>query len=212
MSRMGLKYPTSMQCHYTLPKDLNDRLDGTVCRYDGKIVRVYANGTYLDLYDWKANDKIKTILPDDPLLDISMIETGYFNYEGKIPFVGYITRNPLKKYKAALHHQYVNYLNIEGKTLEHFMPEGLYQPGILKSFDGEFPTYEEAMATLAKGSAEVAISIDIAFRKDDIGAIYVFYRTTPVGWIAPGGSKIYVIDNDLRWVVERYLSRSGLTL
>lgn len=206
---MKLQYPERMTCQYTLAKDLSDRLDGTVCRYDGRVVRVYNSFPTVTLYEWDSR-KIKEIEPSDPLFDISAIETGYFNYEcPEYSFVGYASRSPIKKYKAALFANYVEYRTIGGGQVIEYMKEGFYSQGMLDSLEGRFPSYIEAMELL-KQRNEVAISQDVAFRKDEMGATYVYHRTVPVGWIAPGDHKVHVVDNDLRWVVNRILSRMGL--
>lgn len=208
---MNLQYPQRMSNQYTLQKDLNDRLDGTVCRYDGRVVRVYAQNKTLELYDFLGKKAIRSISPNDPLFDISAIETGYFNYASKMYHVMYLTRDPIKKYKAALYHSYVKYLTIDGAQSMVMMPEGLYSQGVLDSLEGRFPTYAEALLLLPERGA-VAISQDIALRRGPIGETYVYYRCTAIGWMAPAETKVHLIDSDLRWVVQRHLARVGLTI
>ena len=106
-------FPEFMSCKYVTLKDLTDRLDSTVCRYGGKLVYVRVKPTgpevNLHLYDWpNVNSVIKTIKPDDPLFDISLLDLGYFNYVSNGEnFALYPYRLSSKKYKQGTYTGYV---------------------------------------------------------------------------------------------------------
>lgn len=203
-----------MPNRYTLAKDLSDRLAGTICRYDGELVRVNHEKTdLLTLYTFKGEKK-QDIQPLDEKLDISMIELGYVNYSGSNgDFVVYCHRDPKKKYKAALDPRYVIFRGVDASDIDFSLQEGFYSKSFEDALLGKYPTFQEGMMMLDSGShTDVAISMELALKRDKMGLTFLYYKTRAVGWSPPFSSKLNLMGNDLGWVVERYLSRSGLSI
>jgi hypothetical protein len=198
---------------YVTSHDLNQRLNKTLCRYDGKPVYVLYNGdTQLCLYDVVHGTKklLHEIEPEDPKFDISIMELGYFNYEGKYgKGARYAIKHPTKQWKAAL--SGCSWVDIQGNKVQY--NDGFHNQGFYDALVGVFPAPQEALQTiLSEEKDEVAISQEVAFGRTPVGVVFIYFRTKPVGWIAPGESKVNVVDHGYSWVVERLLNRSGLTL
>ncbi len=219
-------YEERMPCNYRLLKDLQDRLDGTICRYDGKAVYITVESqAAIKLLDPVERRKlIKVVPPDDPLLDISANECGYFNYKpdpryaersGRSPAentVFYMSRNTSKKYKQGLYYSYITSLHIDGRLNHEYSNDGLvFSQGMIDQIEGVYPTPKTVLEIFEKEyqgkTAEYAVSPDVALRKESVGVIFVYYRMTQMGWIAPGTTNIVVTDHELKWVVERHMTR-----
>ena len=210
---MGTRaYKEEMACGYSTSKDLDQRLNNTMCRYGGLPVYVRTDGDKeLFLYDPVDNKQlIKKIKPSDPLFDISIMEVGYFNYTGKYgDGVRYAIKLPTKQWKAAL--TGLTFLGIDGSKSHSI--EGMCNQGFVDSLLGKFPAITDSLSLVSSGQiASLAISQDVAFGKTPVGVTFIYYRTKPVGWVAPNEHKVNVVNHDYKWVIERLLTRSGLTL
>jgi hypothetical protein len=205
-------YKEEMLCGYTTSKDLEQRLNNTMCRYEGLPVYVRTDGDKeLFIYDPVDNKKlIKKIKPNDPSFDISIMEVGYFNYVGKYgDGVRYAMKHPQKQWKAAL--TGLTFLDIQGGKIPSD-PSPCNQ-GFVDSLLGKFPPIIDALAMVSSGQTpSLAVSQDVAFGKTPVGVTFIYYRTKPVGWVAPDEHKVNVVNHDYKWVIERLLTRSGLTL
>ncbi len=206
-------YEEYMPNGYKTENDLSQRLNKSICRYDGKPVWVLYDGAQqLMLYDIATKMKITAISYDDPKLDISIMETGYMNYEGKggyPPGVRYIAKHPLKQWKAGLSGHTTQ--GIDGEKAH--MYEGWHCQVFVDMLNGVYPSVDGALEDIASGAMkEVATSQEVAFGRTDVGVVFVYYRTKSVGWIAPGTKKVNIVDHAYTWVVQRLLSRAGLTV
>lgn len=223
------RYEEFTPCLYRTDKDLQDRLDNTICRYNGQPVRVhFAAPGLLDLYPVVGKRGVRgpitQISADDPGLDISLLENGYMNwrYDEKLRgkregfdsenHVFYISGRPSKKYKQGFHASYAVYRKIDGSGNEKIPTEFLVSSqGMHDSILGEFPdvrqTIDEYKSLEPGRSYETAVSRDVALSRTPVGVILVYYRCYMVGWMGPNDSKVTVTNDELQWVVERFLGR-----
>jgi hypothetical protein len=215
-------------CLYRTEKDLLDRLDGVIVRYDGlPYYCVYYGPLKLMLYPLVDTTASKGMIvdPDDPKLDISIPECRYVNHEypkklTKIgyptgPVVYYVTRDPTKMWKQGFAPGYSKFQNIEGKQAQACDPTTISRgQGMYDSLTGVYPTLEETFSIfkdVGPGAVrDIAVSRDVAFRKSEVDVVFVYYRTDLVGWMAPGSTKVNVVESDLGWVIERHLKRLSL--
>lgn len=220
----------SVPCLYRTQKDLLDRLEGVVLKYDG--VPYYTTimpPNMLNLYDLtdrKVTSPKLTVNADDPKLDISIPECRYVNFKydekevargypsGKI--VVYVTRDPNKMWKQGFCLSYSKFHAIDGPNKNGLFDAAYIgrSKGMYDSLMNDFPTVESVLSEFkdvpAGQAYDVAVSKDVAFRRSEVGVVFVYYRTDMVGWMAPGTTKINVVESDLGWVVERHLKRLSL--
>ncbi len=221
---LARRYNEKVPCNYRLLKDLQDRLDGTICRYGGKAYYISVGSEEkINLYDVERRREIfKVISPDDPELDISFAECGYMNFTptekqqktyglGPEGVVLYVTRNTSKKYKQGNYPSYTQLLNISGSPSNKFdYATVCFSRGMVDFIEGVYPSPLQVLKEFSelKGKvSEVAVSPEIALRKESVGVIFVYYRGTQMGWIAPDTMNIVVTDHELKWVVERHMTR-----
>ena len=195
-------FTEKMPCKYTLEKDLHDRLDNTLCRYNGKIVYVRTSGATLKLYDAHHMDgNYSSIYPDDPLFDISQIELGYFNKTGNNKehlCALFAKRNPNKRYKQGTSDNYIYSTQVDGQK-DHSYGVSTKSKDLLKALDGEFPS----LSSLTKAGS-YALSLDVAVKIDSLGAQTFYYRTVPVAIKIPG-SPLHILPDSTNWVVHKIL-------
>lgn len=219
------KYDQSSPCLYTTYKDLSERLDGSICRYKGRpfYVKIGAsNEVFLNDLTFRKGGAEHTISAQDPDFDISTIEATYVNYEPsadqirhgvkKDQRVYYISHKPTKKYKQGLYLSYSSVQTIDGKANNEVPNEYVGQSqGIIDAINDEFPPIPAVLMKFKEHPVgkelEYAVSADIALKKTPVGVIFVYYRTFTVGWMAPNSNQLTVVDDELKWVVDRYLSR-----
>lgn len=193
---------------YVTLKDLRDRLDQTICRYDGHLVWVRVkvieseDDPKLVLYDWPKSSKVfKTIDPSDPLFDISLIDLGYFNYrQANQNIVIYPYRTASRKYKQGTSLGYTQTLTIDG-TPSPYGGSTIQSPGFVDSVEGKYPSID-VLGT--QGFSEVALSPDLACRIDPLGVQEFFWRCTKVAIKVPG-QEVYKMDTEHRWMIEKVL-------
>lgn len=202
------KIDGKMFCRYNSEKDLHDRLNGTIVFYDDEPFLV--NGVHkktLYLGDMVSGDTLREVPSNDERLDISSPELGYMNLEhrefGNV--VLYIVRVPYKRYKQGICPQNLEVLNIHGDGISYHVGNYFNSHGFKSSLRNEFPSLVEAMSKLEKGK-EVAISKSIAIKRSTAGVILVYYRCKEVGWLAPNTDIVNVPNNEMGWLVDRYLS------
>lgn len=205
------RFPEAMPCLYKTKKDLVDRLDGSLCRYDDKLVYVRVIGeydeeedqpiNYLQLYQWPESDKkFKKIKPDDPLFDISALDMGYMNYyvEDK-NVVLYLTRSTAKKYKQGTCSNYIYVKEIDGKGSQTYSSYVYQSQGFVDMINHQYPGIEAL-----KKVGQVALSPDLAVRRDDLDVLEFFWRGIKIAVKVPG-SKIHRLETDYSWLVDKVL-------
>jgi hypothetical protein len=215
-----------MPCAWDSEKDLIDRLQGTICRYDGVpyLISVESKKSLL-LSDIVSQKIVKTIDPSDPKFDVSSAEIGYINFRNNKPqkygksrevqtsnLVVYLQRIPSRRYRQGLNSGAVvsKTLDDNGKSpgpTDYF----LLSSGLRDSLMGVYPTPSQGMGILKTlEEKEIALSQSIALSKMESGLILVYCRTVNIGWIAPGDDRIVTPRNRNSWVYERMLNSSGL--
>ena len=195
-----------MPCKYTSLKDLQDRLTGTICRFNDQLVYVNVKSdTKIQLYEvTKRLEIIKEIKPDDPRFDISMLELGYFNYnvgtkQEPKNHVLFMKRHPSKKYKQGTCHTYLMSENIDGSRDQNYGSSAILSQGFVDSFEGRFPTIEE----IPEGG-QAAISQCIAVQRDELGLLNIYYRTHKIACKTPDGV-VHRLKGEFSWVIDRLL-------
>lgn len=211
-----LKFDDSMRCRY-IGKDLVDRLHDTLIRYKGEPVYVNVKaGDTLELWDIATRSKnFGRFKSDDPDIDISQMEIGYLNHtsqytKGKLK-VFYLYRTPMRQYRQGLHYRNVVTSDIERNIISRSDETLIYTQSFWQSIMGIYPSWDEAVECVTSGKmTEVAVSQDIAIRRTKAGPLLLFLRGVNVGWIAPDENKVRLVNDKIRWVVERNLSRLGI--
>lgn len=200
-----------MRCRYP-DKDLSQRLDSTICRYEGIPVFVrYAGRNALSLYtvDQPNKKAIKEIAADDPLFDISAVPLGYVQYSARQ--VAHLSRRANRIYKQGLSADVVNCDLLVRTGTEPIIGTSsvLYSKAFEESVLGMFTGLDDAIRQLRDGdvTAAKAISRDVALKfNQELKMIVVYYKGSEVGWIPPGTREVIVPSTDKGWVVSRFLS------
>lgn len=196
-----------MPCKYTSLKDLQDRLDGTICRFEGRPVYVMVHSEKkLRLYDIPfQNQLIAEINPNDRRFDISMLRLGYANvcnsYTERKNHVLYFTRNPSKKYKQGTCASYIICKEIDGKRSDRYSGSMIMSQGFVDSVNDVYPSIEQ----IDEHGGSIALSMDIACMKDDLGILSFFYRGQKVAARVPDSDRLVMYKGDYPWVVEKLI-------
>lgn len=202
-----MRFAEEMPCLYETYKDLSDRLDGTICRYGGKVVYVRVSMAENDedeplvyLYEWPHSDKLfMQIDPNDPLFDISLIDLGYMNYiyDNK-NIVLYPYRSASKKYKQGTSMGYCYTKNIDG-THSDYGSQSMQSQGFVDMVNRKYPPL--AALELHK---ELALSKDVAVRVDSLGVREFYWRLMKIAIQVPG-QKIHRLDTEFSPLVDKIL-------
>ena len=231
---MALKYEQFMPNKYEIAKDLSDRLDGTIVRYRGVPYSCKAKMpdglvSNLELYRLggsKSPSKIipeHTIKPDDPDLDISMLESMYFNYPYTDNNTG-ITKNIVvwtsssssKTYKSGTYPQFIHASCIDGSSDLVIPGECVFWSDLATDcIMGKYPDLDKVLSSwsqIKREQAEVAVDQRVALRRESIGLIKLYVDAFMVGWIDPETGQTKITNDDRRWAVQRILEPIGFTL
>lgn len=226
---LKLAYDQFMPNMYTYPKDLQDRLDGTVIRYKSKPfycrTKVAPDGAMvLYLYgmsDMKRITPALIIKPDDPELDISIIESMYVNYKHssgafEIPQRAcWLTRNTSKHFKSGTYCGYSTINTVDGKRSPDFVADTIvFSKEFEFALEGKYPEVSqqlELMKGMKRHEYEVAVGQRVALKRESIGLIKVYIDTKIVGWL-DGQDKVIVTNDDRRWVIIRMLNPLGFKI
>lgn len=191
--------------------DLNQRLNDTVCRYEGLAVRIkYHGGDLLDLCSVGSGHLIKTIKSNDPGLDISGIPLGYVQITPGI--VVYTSRRPLRIYKQGVSNDVI---------ATRFTTTGY--PGVKFSIfskpfedmvNNRYPNLDAALKLLRKKYnendryTEIAISRDIALKYNhEMQITHVFFRGDEVGFIIKDTRTVITPSTDKGWIISKHLGQ-----
>lgn len=203
---------------YSLKKDYIDRLHGCIFRYKDDFVNLIVDTTTrFILVDPCNGSHVAEIKPNDPDLDISSIELGYFNAPKKFgdgTEAIYAFRSPAKRYRQGISNNNVEFCTIDGSIPLQAMRNGVYfvaHPSFYDALRGKFPSFEEALDIL-ETQTEVALSQELAIKMTDIDIIFLYFRTKMVGYIKKSNKSVYIPDRKTAWIVERILRPSGLTV
>lgn len=200
-------FPEFVPCRYNTCADLQARLDGTICRYEGRLVfvRVMSDTGQPDdysiwLYNWPdADKKIKRIEADDPSFDISLLDLGYMNYlhDGKNHVI-YPYRSTNKKYKQGTCTSYTHTARIDGGPAQ-FGSYSLQSQGFVDMIEGRYPP-----VSVCELHPELAVSPDVAIRTDALGVREYFWRMNKVAIKVPG-QKLHRLDTEFSPLIDKIL-------
>jgi len=208
-----------MPCKYDTLKDLQDRLHGTYCRYDGKLYYVTVESKdVIVLYDSVSQRPKLNINPSDPNFDISSLEVGYMNLDQKeMAQLGvesnggvlYLMRYPQRRYRQGVTPECLSAYRIENMDISPFRTGSLLRTaGFRKSIEGDFPSFNEA---LDDKSAEVALSRDLAIKKTDSGLVLVYYKMVNIGWTLPGDNIVMFRGTPHDWLFQKILDEHHMS-
>lgn len=204
-----------MKCMYS-DRDLPQRLDGSICRYNQDPVFVrYAGNNHLTLYHvFDPDSVIGTIKASDELLDISTPPLGYTQVNSSR--VLYVTRVPYRVFKQGIYNENIRSNIIQNKTttnlkLPSFRMTTKYFYNTMAMI---YPSVHNVLETIKKADKyiELAISNDVALvYKPEVKSLLVYYKNEIVGWIPPSSiigkeePKVIIKNNDNAWIIELYL-------
>lgn len=197
-------------------RDLPQRLDGSICRYDQRPVYVrYAGHNCLTLYQvYDTEEAINTIKSSDELLDISTPPLGYTQVSDSR--VLYITRMPFRVFKQGIYNENLRSNIIENKiTKQSKIPQfRMCSRYFFNTMSMEYPSIDFVMKLIKSADKyiEIAVSNDVALVfKPEVKSLLVYYKNEIVGWIPPTSisgketPKVMIKNNDNAWIIEMYL-------
>ncbi len=196
-----------MRCKYP-DRDLSQRLDQTICRYDEfpYYVRYAGKNT---LYLYKIGDRngqvVKSIDAKDEKFDVSSIPLGYFQVNKSR--VAYASRRPNRMYKQGVSADNLQTTLILGSS--PMMMPTIYCQGFEDMILNNYPDVDTAINTLRnkEQDTEVAISRDTALQwNSGLKLIFVYFKEEQVGWIVPDTKIVIVKSYELAWIVSVHLS------
>ncbi len=223
-------YNQAMPNTYTIQKDLQDRLDSTLIRYKGIPYKVRVKldddgNTVLFGYrmtNTRASKPDVRISPDDPDLDISMLEAMYINFKyGNEEYehpqrACWLTRGTQKHYKSATYTQYMTLKDIQGSISSNYTPDQVFWNATTEAnILGQYPSVEgqlEIMKAMRRTEYEVAVAQRVALKRETIGLIKIYIDTHIVGWIDPDTNQVKITNDDRRWAINRILKPLGFKL
>lgn len=198
-------------------RDLQQKLNATVCMYDGKPVWVEAVGSSVVISDLPGGDNRRTIKASDPKFDISTPPLGYC--DGDV--VKYYSRIPIRRSVQGLSSR-----SLRGERLPiRFNADRdggtndrtFFTRQFVDMMMGKYRPLEDTLKYLRNKithhldeTLDAAVSRNIALQINKLGIIHVFYKQDLVGWIAPDDIVVNVKSDEKGWIVSRYLSH-GLT-
>lgn len=191
--------------------DLNQRLNGTICRYRGVPVRVICEGgSTLSLWGISEGQHVANIKADDAEFDISGIPLGFVQVSPTT--VVYVSRKAARIWK-------------QGVTMESLSFKYLSRPSELeprfnilsKAFEDSvmdrFPSLQEAKEQLRvvpkddRPTVDVAISRDVALSYvREMELTHVFYKEEKVGFMIKQDNTVITPSRDYGWVISKNLS------
>ena len=194
-----------MRCKYP-NRDLVQRLDTSVCRYDGRAVYVrYAgDGDLLNLWYLPTNRKGASDLTIHARFDISTVPMGYMQIDNVS--VAYALRRPGRIYKQGVSYDNVHFNMIDGKHVNY--NPSIYEDGFKCMVEDKYPALKTVMSTMRKSSLamQTAVSRDIALAWDPaMRLIYVYYKTDQVGFIVDNTNTVIIPSSEKAWVVSKFL-------
>lgn len=190
------------------PRDYVQRLDQSICRYQGfpVFVRVESENRF-NLYKMdNQHDVWKQISPTDEAFDVASLPLGYCQSNDDVV---YLTRRPLRRFKQGIDEKCMTYSrlpDIEGKkTLSS--REIVWSKSFINMIIERYPSLDSALETLNKCEKpmSLAISRNVALHVMKHKVINVYYKNDLVGWIAPGDKTVHVPNDPMGWIVSTHL-------
>lgn len=207
-----------MKCMYS-PRDLQQRLDSSFCRYNGMPVYVRYTGNggedTLDVYTVSGNAELMgTIKANDDMLDISTPPLGYCQVSKNR--VVYIQRKPFRMYKQGVTRDNISYAVVPNKNTRSLkIPTfKVLSAAFRDTMACVYPPISTVMKKISEAESyiELAISNDVAVVfKPEVKSVLVYFKNEVVAWIPPNSIKstpvVIVKDGPNAWVIEKLLSK-----
>lgn len=201
-----------MRCKFG-SKDVQLKLNETICRYKGEPVWVRADGLTLFLaHVYNRGNPFTTIKSNDPEFDIAGPPLGYLQYGDK---VFYLTRSAIRRTRQGLDHRAILIRELEFKADKPKRDNGslIFSQGFHDMVINKYPNLKDALVSIRekhrkneKCFAEVAVSRNIALGINELGVINVYYKSDHVGWMQPNKDVVHVTSSDKAWIISKYLS------
>lgn len=201
--------PEKMANRYSTPADIQNRLADTFLRYDG--VPVYCSGlsdTQKKIVLWKlpvpnrrTADNLIEVPFNDEKLDISSIELGYANSDPtkSTNSVAYVYRAPKKSpYKQGVCFQTTLFDGIDGRRGSfNFNAQSQNWADFLSG------VYPKDWASVLNEAGEVAVSREVAVKRDKLGLTFFYVRGEQIGYSTPKSDVLNIVDRASSYAVER---------
>ena len=195
---------------YDTYHDLEARLSGCVVRYKDKpfhcAIQPHPSGGLkgqILLYkfgDTRVRESMEVQI-NDPDLDISSIELGYFNIGDNVCL--YAMRPPARRYKQGIYPDHVTWKAICGRATSEGSRNLFHRAGVFDGLCGVYPAIQEALGT---DNGHVAISPDVAVENMPISIALVYCRMHLVGYVDKRSHEL-ILRNDIDWVSKKYVTR-----
>lgn len=198
-------------------RDLAQKLDQSICRYDKVPVycRIREKGV-IHLYHLdNTNEVAYVIKPNDEKFDVSGLPLGFIQGRRNPNKVYYLSRVPWRRTKQGL-----QYTALVARRLGDIDPvKGfdittlIFSTNFVNMVLGNYPSLKVGIGQLRNQHKttpeevhQIAISIDIALSINAMGIIYVYFKNTFVGWMAPDTMTVIVPHSDKALIVSKFLS------
>lgn len=190
-------------------RDLQARLDSTICRYRGLPYYVrYAGPGLLNLYALQKvnnrHDADFVINSNDPDFDISTIPMGYVQYTNTLVY--YVSRRPQRMYKQGVSADALSFTDLRGGIVSGSAFSKQFENMVM----GNYSSLNQVQKAFkdAEVDMELAISRDCALKLNHkIRIVSVFFKNDEVGWMQEGTDTVIVPSSEKGWLVSRYLSQ-----
>lgn len=197
------------------PRDWQQRLDATICRFQGIPVYVRTGDRTFQLYKLDdLNEVWKTISPTDEAFDVASCPLGYVQVK---EHVAYLARRPLRKFKQGIDEKSISFSylpDLESKPRVGSMRDIVYSKGFINMVIDKYPSLDSTLETLNKAEKpmSLAISRNVALYVMKHKVVNVYYKNELVGWIAPGEKTVHVPSDPLGWIVSNHLKGFDWTI
>jgi len=195
--------------------DLAQKINETVCRYNGQPVYVRTSNRRGKLHIYNLHDggsEIKEIDHTDPLFDISSIPLGYVQRTNRWSTLD-CTRIPIRRVRQGLCATHMRANSPTGKQPYATGTTLMFSQGFHDMVLGIYRPLEQSLAGLRKAladtidfSGEAAVNIDTAISINSQGVVNVYYKNELVGWMEPDKNVVHVKSQDKSWIISKYLA------
>lgn len=209
---------------YTRREDVQMRLGGSVVRYKGEPVQCESTGSgdglSVNLYTFdsikRGEPPFTKVHSSDIELDIRSPRLGYGTYKKRAV---YLSRRPERRQKQGLTTGCISVSAPSGLFSTREVGDLFFSDTLVNIIKGKYPTYDEALWTLQKGSSwrGMAFSYDLCLRKDDMDILKLDLRGDSIGWIPPKEKSLLVpetekIHGSKRAALIEILKKEGVTI
>lgn len=198
-------------------RDLAQKLDTSICRYDGLPVycRVMSKSR-IDLYALADTGglPIATIKPRDEKFDVSGVPLGCMQSPLNNRRAVYLSRSPIRRTKQGLHYSSVLIRRLGEDELRRVTQQDyVFSQPFIDMVKGVYPPLSECLNRLRtwhkqeqESIHEIAVNINIGLSINAMGIIFVYFKNQFVGWIPPESNTVIVPESDKAWVISKFLS------